>query len=216
MRIFLLFITLQLYGGTDLEHFLEEEGYFLTPAGTAIYEGYITPKQKDAFIRELKRHPEIRKIAEVGFNAGHTSEIFLDFAPQAQLVSFDINMHEYTNIGVAFMEMKYRDRFRFVEGNSRYTIPKYFKVYPEEKFDLIYIDGCHLFGACLDDIFHFKSLAHKNSILWIDDFNFPEVERAVKFAAKLSIIEIVKTEFVEDEMGIRSWAEARYIVTKDD
>ncbi len=195
---------------TDLDAFLKKSGYHLTPAGTAIYEGYITPKQRDAFIDELRAHPELRKIAEVGFNAGHTAEIFLEYVPGSHVVSFDINSHPYTNVGVAFMTGKYKDRFWFVEGDSHDSIKNFYQAHPDSQFDLIYIDGCHRFGACLADIFNFKSLARPNSILWVDDFNFPEVKSAVEFAERLRIIQIVKSASVQDEFGIRSWVECCY------
>jgi predicted O-methyltransferase YrrM len=206
-----LSICLGVQQRSNLDDFLKQRGYHLTPAGTAVYEGYVTPEQRDAFIAELRRHPEIRKIAEVGFNAGHTSEMFLEYAKESKVVSFDINAHQYTNAGVEYISAQYKDRFSFVEGDSRIAVVDYFKAHPEEKFDLIYIDGCHLFGACLDDIFNFKRLAHKNSILWVDDVNCLDVKRAVEFARKLRIITVVKSARSQDDIGIREWVEARYI-----
>lgn len=197
---------------TDLDCYLRHQGYYLTPAGTAVYEGYITPKQKEMFIRSLISRSAIQNVAEVGFNAGHTAELFLECIQGSRVVSFDINMHVYTNVGVKFMKMKYGDRFGFVAGDSRYSIEQYAKANSGERFDLIYIDGCHLFSACLDDILNCKALAHKHSILWIDDFHFPDVRKAVSFAAKLRLIEVIREEVAEDEFGLRTWVEARYIL----
>lgn len=212
MKISLFFCFVSIFQAqTDLDRFLNQKGYHFTPSGTAVCEGYISPKQKEAFIAKLAGHPGIRKIAEVGFNAGHTSEVFLEYAKDSQVVSFDINAHVYTKTGVEFIQSKYKDRFQFVAGDSRFTVLDYFKAHPKDNFDLIYIDGCHLFGACLDDILNFKSLAHKDSVLWIDDAHFPDVQRAVDFAERLQIIEVVASESAEDEFGVRAWVEGRYL-----
>ncbi len=199
---------------TELDRFLTQNGYHLTPAGTPIDEGYISPKQRYIFVEELRKLPGIQKIAEVGFNAGHTSEIFLEFVQNSQVVSFDINLHYYTNAGVEFMEGKYKERFLFVEGDSSQSIDKYSKDNPNERFDLIYIDGCHLFAACLDDIVNFRKLAKENTVLWIDDTNFPDVQQAVALAERLHIIQVVKSFSVEDAIGMRAWVEARYVLNR--
>jgi predicted O-methyltransferase YrrM len=208
-QVLILFFCSLLHA-TDLDDFLIGRGYHLTPAGTAVNEGYITSKQREAFIANLNCYEEIQKIAEVGFNAGHTSEIFLQHVPKSKVVSFDINKHRYTNAGVEFISGKYQARFEFVEGDSQTSIRDYFIAHPQEKFDLIYIDGCHQFETCLNDILNFKLLAHKNSILWVDDFNFPDVQRAVEFAEQLRIIQVVKSEYSADQTGFRAWVEARY------
>jgi hypothetical protein len=175
-----------------------------------VCEGYVTPAQKKQFVEALSCCKHIEKIAEVGFNGGHTSEIFLENLQEASLISFDINAHPYTKVGVQFMEQTYGERFQMIEGDSRLAIPAYASKNPSVRFDLIYIDGCHLFEACLDDIFHFKQLAHEGTIVWIDDANCPDVQRAIDFAALLRIIEKVQTHVSQDSYGTRSWVEARY------
>ncbi|HSX13224.1 MAG TPA: hypothetical protein VLE96_02240, partial [Chlamydiales bacterium] len=44
--------------------------------GIQIQEGYITDGQKNQFREELSKHPEIRTIAEIGLNGGHSAEHF--------------------------------------------------------------------------------------------------------------------------------------------
>lgn len=201
---------------TPLDSFLAERGYRLAPSGIGrsgevICEGYVTPKQKELFVHALVSALNIYNIAEVGFNAGHTSEIFLNTLPNCQVTSFDINAHPYTKVGEAYMQQTYPGRFQLIEGDSQLTVPAFAIAHPDKRFDFIYIDGCHSFEACLNDIFHFRALAHENTVVWIDDANFPDVKRAIAFAARLRIIDSVKLEEVEDSFGLRSWAVARYI-----
>lgn len=204
------FCTL-LSADVDLDKFLKENGYYFTSAGTSIQEGYITPGQRRMFVEGLKEYAGFQKIAEIGFNAGHTSEIFLESARNSKVVSFDINQHFYTKPAADFMQAKYGDRFQFVEGDSQKTVKAYFKAHPDEKFDLIYIDGCHLFDFCMNDIINCKSLAHKDTVLWIDDADFIDVKRAVEMGERLKILQVDRWQRVEDEFGQRSWVEAHYL-----
>lgn len=194
----------------DLDAYLKLKGYHLNPAGTQNEEGYITPAQKRIFIEELRMRRPLQ-IAEVGFNAGHTAEIFLESVKSSRVVSFDLNTHYYTRSAVEFMKCKYKDRFQFVGGDSRFTVSEYSKTNPTEKFDLIYIDGGHQFECCMADIMNFKDMAHKDSILWIDDYNYHEVKKAVDLAERLHLIQLIKQESAQDNIGLRVWAEARYL-----
>jgi hypothetical protein len=214
MKVLIMFCLMALLQAqsTDLDRYLKGKGYHLTPAGTPIDEGYISPKQREMFIEELKKLSGIQKIAEVGFNAGHTSEIFLEFVKNSQVVSFDINRHYYTQAGVGFIQSKYKERFRFVEGDSLQSINEFSQTHPEERFDLIYIDGCHLFAVCLDDILNFRKMAHSATVLWIDDSDYIDVQRAVELAERLRIIQVVQSFVAEDDLGVRAWVEARYLL----
>ena len=213
MQLALILAAAILHAGLD--EFLRERGCDFTPSGTESAEGYITPKQRESFLEALARNPPPARIAEVEFNAGHTSELFLDSVSNCHVVSFDINLHPYTEIGVEYMQTQYSGRFRFVEGDSRTSIPAYARSHPKEPFDLIYIDGCHLFAVCLEDILNFKALARKDTLLWIDDVNFSDVQSAVLFAQRLGLIELLGCHSVTDSFGTRAWAEARYLFKED-
>ncbi len=202
------------FDSIDLDTYYREKGYHFSPINSEINEGYTSNKEREIFAEELKKLPHITKIAEVGFNTGHSAEVFLESSNNSQLVSFDINTHYYIGIGVEFMQKKYNNRFSFVAGDSRATVPQYFQENPDQKFDLIFIDGCHLFDFCLTDIKNFKKLSHKNTILWIDDYdpiNCIPVKNAVDHAEALGIIKVIKSYFVEDDSGPRGWVEAKYV-----
>jgi len=197
----------------NLHDYLAQNG---SPGETEIDERYVSAKQRKSFIEELKKFPSIQKIAEIGFNAGHTAEIFLEYVNNSHMVSFDGRSHHFTKSGAEFMKSKYHDRFQFVDGDSRFTIPDFLRTNPNEKFDLIYIDDGHLFQCCLDDIVNFKQLAHENSILWVEDYNYPEVKRAVDLAERLHIVKDVKAQSPKEASEIHIWAEARYVFQNED
>jgi predicted O-methyltransferase YrrM len=54
-------------------------------------EGYVTERQQARIPELLKEYaPHAKRIMEIGFNAGHSADLFLRTNPDAQVVSFDI------------------------------------------------------------------------------------------------------------------------------
>ena len=126
-------------------------------------------KRQVRLLRKLANNNSIKNILEIGFNAGHSSEIFLSCNSNCQVVSFDIGKHNYLQTGKSFLDEKYPGRHSLIIGNSIETVPKY---YPGFKFDLIFIDGGHKYNIALNDILNCRRLAHKDTIVIIDDTIF--------------------------------------------
>jgi predicted O-methyltransferase YrrM len=105
------------------------------------------------------------KIMEIGFNAGHSSEIFLKNT-NADVVSFDIvsDAFPYTMYGKRYLDTLYPNRHILIKGNSTITVPQY-----NDLFDIIFIDGCHDYNVVKLDLENCKRLAHENTIVIIDD-----------------------------------------------
>lgn len=196
----------QTYGQTDLEIYLEQRE-------VEVKEGYCTEAQLAQFDEVLNsRRDEILHILEIGFNAGHSAEFFLESCPNAQVVSFDLNGYPYTEIGRDFIQQKYKERFVFVEGNSIQTIPAFAKANPLLKFDLIYIDGDHNFSGCYKDIVNCKLLADANTLLWIDDYHYRTVARVIAHCVQKGLISIENIQKCYDSQNAkRYWVEAKYL-----
>ena len=105
---------------------------------------------------------------EIGFNAGHSAELFLSSNKNINLVSFDIGTHEYVKYGKNFIDKTYPGRHTLIIGNSLDTVPKYIKE-ENKKFDLIFIDGGHDYYVAKSDLFNCKELAHNKTIVILDD-----------------------------------------------
>jgi len=105
---------------------------------------------------------------EIGFNAGHSAELFLSSNKNINLVSFDIGMHGYVKLGKQFIDKTYPDRHTLIIGNSLDTVPEYFKK-NNKKFDLIFIDGGHEYNVAKGDILNCKNLAHDKTTVIMDD-----------------------------------------------
>lgn len=210
---FLMIVCNSLCGKDDftnynLDTYLQEHDVF-------VIEGFVTAKQKAGFIQDMQRLSHIKKIMEIGFNAGHSSELFLGTTDCEKLVSFDINIHPYVKIGAEFIQNKYGERFTFIEGDSRIKVPEYTASHPNEKFDLIFIDGGHSLECCLSDILSCRQLAHRETIVLIDDY-VAEVKAAVDICLQSGLIILLETKFTNDVYikningGDRIWVIVQY------
>lgn len=194
-----------------LDGYLTQHGFNLSPVHSIINDGYSSVVQRKALADALKKLPHVKRIVEIGFNAGHSSEVFLENCPNASVIAFDLNTHRYTKFGVDYMQKKFRDRFTLIEGNSLHKVPEFALAYKGEKFDLIFIDGGHSYQCCLEDIVNCQKLATDGAILWVDDYNYWEVHDAVNACVKNGLITITDVKSVNDESGPRVWAEAVYL-----
>ena len=148
---------------TNLVDFYKEKNI------TKFREGYSQQvKGQVKFLRNIVNNKSIKTVMEIGFNAGHSAELFLSSNKNINLVSFDIGCHKYVNLGKEFIDKTYPNRHTLIIGNSLSTVPEYFKK-ENKKFDLIFIDGGHSYNVAKGDILNCKNLAHDKTIVVIDD-----------------------------------------------
>jgi predicted O-methyltransferase YrrM len=139
--------------------------------GIVHFEGHCqgVPKQVE-LIKRLASQPNIVNVLEIGFNGGHSAEVFLSTNPNIKLISVDIGIHKYVQEGKKFIDSKYPKRHTLIIGDSRNAVPSYTAIANNMKFDLIFIDGGHQYEIAKEDIINCHKLAHKDTIVLMDDF----------------------------------------------
>jgi predicted O-methyltransferase YrrM len=121
------------------------------------------------YLYNLVKDLNPKTILEIGFNAGHSACCFLNAAPNAKMVTFDICRHD-TEKSAEEVLKKYFD-ITLIDGDSIETVPQYFEDNPTHTFDLVFIDGWHSDEHPYKDTVNTMDSINKNGILIIDDYN---------------------------------------------
>lgn len=142
---------------------------YLRTKGHTSFEGNSAdvPQQTQDLIDYCKQYRP-KRVMEIGFNGGHSANIFLQQESVEKVVSFDIGTHDYVTFAKEFVDMAYPSKHELVLGNSLETVP----LYNSEPFDMIFIDGCHDYEYAINDLLNCKRLAHSDTIVIIDDTTY--------------------------------------------
>lgn len=130
------------------------------------------PAQTARLVKLVQSLPSCSNILEIGFNAGHSANTFLSHS-LAHVTSFDLGDRGSVPYAKKFMDLKYPTRHTLIIGDSTQTIPEWTKRNDMTKQiltqDLLFIDGGHTYEIAMADIMNCKALAHKDTIVVIDD-----------------------------------------------
>jgi len=125
------------------------------------------PAQTARLAQLVQSLPSCANILEIGFNAGHSANTFLSHS-LAHVTSFDLGDRGSVPYAKKFMDLKYPTRHTLIIGDSTQTIPEWAKRNDMTQ-DLLFIDGGHTYEIAMADIMNCKALAHKDTIVVIDD-----------------------------------------------
>jgi predicted O-methyltransferase YrrM len=127
-----------------------------------------TPRQIE-ILKDLVSKHDIKTILEIGFNAGHSSELFLETNKTTKVVSFDLGGFNHVTVGKSFVDKYYPFRHSLILGDSTVTVPEFANSNEGVTFDLIFIDGGHQYPISKADLVNCKKMAHKDTLVIMDD-----------------------------------------------
>ncbi len=162
-----------------------------------INEGYSRSCYNEVMILQLLcMNTNVKNILEIGFNAGHSADLFLNSNNQSKVLSFDIGEHDYVKVAKEYIDKTYPNRHTLVLGDSTRTIPTYTC---EEKYDLIFIDGGHSYEVARADLLNCKRFAHKDTIVIMDDTIYKkEWEREYTIGPTRAWVEGIKNNMITE------------------
>lgn len=110
-----------------------------------------------------------KNIMEIGFNAGHSTLLFLLANPEAKVTCFDLCSHAYTPPAFDYLSRSFPGRLEMFAGDSNVSVADFHDSYPGRHFDLIHIDGGHRLDVAHRDFINCRKLATEDSIVIFDD-----------------------------------------------
>ncbi len=179
-----------------------------------VTEGFLQkePRQVSKLI-EICNYKRPKNILEIGFNGGYISEIFLENS-NANVYSFDIgdHLHQYLKYGKEFINTKYPNRHTLIFGDSRKTVPTFIKNNQHIKFDIIFINGNHDYPIVYTDIFNCKALAHKTTVLVVNDvMDYELFEESHTIGPTKAWKEFIRTKKIK-QLEVHEWSKGRGMV----
>ena len=126
-------------------------------------QGFTNDKERVFLSNFIKKNLHIKNILEIGFNAGHSASTFLEARDDIILDTVDLCSNPYVNECYELIKKKF-NRITLYKGSSIDILPKLNK-----KYDLIFIDGGHLYNIVNNDLKNSLKLSHKNTIIILDD-----------------------------------------------
>ena len=124
----------------------------------------------------------VESYLEVGVRRGRSLAVVGALCPTAHLVGFDMWIPDYgaaENPGPAFVQQElarvgHRGKLELVSGNSRTTVPDFFRRNTSIYFDLITIDGDHSARGARMDLEHAIPRLKVGGVLVFDDICNPD------------------------------------------
>ena len=145
----------------------------------------------DTYINKAKNicnivlNSNIKNIIEVGFNAGFSTLLMLITNPDVKITCIDLGTHTYTSKCYNRMKEEFGDRINLIIGDSIEVLPMV-----NDKYDLIHIDGGISHDLLINDTIHAYRLAHKGTIIMMNNINMHMLWHRFKTSLKLKNVNI--------------------------
>ena len=112
----------------------------------------------------------VKTICETGFNAGHSTLVWLTAQPDTKVYSFDLGAHYYARPMAQYLQQLFPGRLTVTWGDSRKTLPVFSQMFPNVECDLVVIDGGHTTDIATADFDNFRQMVKRDNIIMFDDY----------------------------------------------
>jgi predicted O-methyltransferase YrrM len=144
------------------------EGNIFMTHNTTNYTDMFLNKTKN--ISNMVLNKNIKKVMEIGFNAGFSSLLMLLTNPNIYITCFDLGEHNYVIPCYNKLKETFGNRINIIIGDSTKTLQNVSTIY-----DLIHIDGGHSTEVAQSDIINAYRLSKQATVLIMDDYDFPNL-----------------------------------------
>jgi hypothetical protein len=127
----------------------------------------------------LAKALDVQSYLEIGVRRGRSMAMVAAQSPECYIAGFDLWINNYAgmeNPGKEFVRAElervgYKGTVEFFDGNSRVTVPRYFKDYSNNYFDMITVDGDHSLEGARIDLLNVIPRLKIGGILVFDDIS---------------------------------------------
>ena len=147
----------------------------------------VNPKE-GYLIYNLIKKKKFKKTLEIGFAFGISTIYILQALTENKKNNSDIfhiaidpfQSSQWKNEGIKNVnKARLDEHFKLLQKKSHEALP--YLLEKNKRFDMIFIDGMHLFDYTLVDIFYSDLLLNINGYLLIDDINIPGLKKLVNY-----------------------------------
>jgi hypothetical protein len=137
---------------------------------------------QQAFYMRVAASPAVRHVCEVGFNAGHSTALWLSVNPTVTVDTFDLFSWEAKGLAYSqrlaakqagfmtpnlhLLQRLFPGRLTAHRGDSLKTVPTASLVRP---CDLVHVDGRHSYGNVMADAMNLMRKSHPSALYLFDD-----------------------------------------------
>ena len=136
---------------------------------------------QQAFYMRVAASPAVRHVCEVGFNAGHSTALWLSVNPTVTVETFDLfgeakglafsqrlaaKMTGFMTPNLRLLQRLFPGRLTAHRGDSLQTVPAASLVRP---CDLVHVDGRHSYGNVMEDAMNLMRKSHPSALYLFDD-----------------------------------------------
>lgn len=145
----------------------------------------VSPKEA-AWLREWICREQPTKTIEIGLGYGvsalHICEgLLLNGNPADKHIVIDPNQNwRFSQLGLQHLEdATVKDMIEYLDEESQTALPRFMQ--QQRSFDFAFVDGNHHFDYVFLDLFYLGRLLTKGSLIVLDDYNWPGINKAVSF-----------------------------------